>query len=125
MMTRESDIPERDAVAARIAALSLPGHDREVALAVHNQARLRRSPIDDVQVEHLLAIGWRAGRVQARGEARAERDRLAEVVDKARAFAVAARAPERPQFWRQPWAEMTAVLIAVDILDATEAGSDG
>ncbi len=39
---------------------STPGHDRDCALAMLNQAR-RRGGIDDIQVAHLLAIGFRAG----------------------------------------------------------------
>lgn len=41
-------------------ACSLPGHDRDCALAMLNQSR-RRGGIDDIQVAHLLAIGYRAG----------------------------------------------------------------
>lgn len=40
---------------------SLPGHSREVARAIHSQARNRLSPISDIQVRHLLAIGFAAG----------------------------------------------------------------
>lgn len=42
--------------------LTTPGHDRDVAYAVLSQSRLCTSPIDDIQVRHLLAIGYRAGR---------------------------------------------------------------
>ena len=45
---------------------------------------------------------------------------LLDVVEAAKAFAIAARSPENGQFWRQPWAEMTEVLKAVDALDATQ-----
>jgi hypothetical protein len=38
-----------------------PGHDRDCARAMLSQARLRTSPLDDLQVAHLLAIGYRAG----------------------------------------------------------------
>lgn len=43
------------------ASFTVPGHDRDAALAILSQARLRSSPIDEIQVRHLLAIGWRAG----------------------------------------------------------------
>jgi hypothetical protein len=48
---------------------SLPGHDRECAAAILNQARGRRTPLDDIQVEHLLRIGFTAGKAAARREA--------------------------------------------------------
>jgi hypothetical protein len=39
------------------------GHDRDAALAMLSQARLPlASRIDEVQVRHLLQIGYRAGR---------------------------------------------------------------
>lgn len=39
------------------------GHDREVAHAILSQSRLpHASRIDDIQVQHLLRIGYRAGR---------------------------------------------------------------
>lgn len=47
-----SDSVERHAIA---------GHDRDCARAIHNQARNGRTPLNDIQVEHLLAIGFRAG----------------------------------------------------------------
>lgn len=50
---------------AEIDRTSLPGHDREVAKAIHNQARTRSHPLDDIQVRHLLAIGYRAGHAAA------------------------------------------------------------
>jgi hypothetical protein len=51
-----------------ISWVTLPGHDRDVAEAVLSQSRLKSNPISDVQVEHLLTIGYGAG-IHA-GEAR-------------------------------------------------------
>jgi hypothetical protein len=40
-----------------------PGHDRDIAHAILAQSRNRNcSPIDDIQVRHLLRIGYTAGR---------------------------------------------------------------
>lgn len=40
-----------------------PGYDREIAHAILAQSRHRHaSPIDDIQVRHLLQIGYMAGR---------------------------------------------------------------
>ncbi len=42
---------------------AIEGHDRDAALAMLSQSRLpHASRIDDVQVQHLLQIGYRAGR---------------------------------------------------------------
>lgn len=46
-----------------LALFTLPGHDRECASAMLSQSRLQHaSRIDDIQVRHLLQIGYRAGR---------------------------------------------------------------
>jgi hypothetical protein len=47
-----------------------PGRDRDVAHAILAQARHRNAtgPISDIQVRHLLAIGYRAGRAVAQDE---------------------------------------------------------
>jgi hypothetical protein len=45
---------------------SLPGHDRDCAAAILNQARVGNHPLSDIQVVHLLAIGSRAGRAVSR-----------------------------------------------------------
>lgn len=56
-----------------VEALSLPGHDRDCALAMLSQSRLRHSSrIDEIQVAHLVAIGYRAGRAVAEARVRAE-----------------------------------------------------
>jgi hypothetical protein len=40
-----------------------PGHDRDIAYAIYAQSRNRKcSPINDVQIRHLLRIGYMAGR---------------------------------------------------------------
>lgn len=44
----------------RIIQQSEPGHDRDCALAMLSQAR-HRTLLDEVQVQHLIAIGWRSG----------------------------------------------------------------
>lgn len=51
-----------------------PGHDRNVAYAILAQSRLRdASPIDDIQVRHLLRIGYTAGRAVTAEDAAFER----------------------------------------------------
>lgn len=46
-----------------ISLYALEGHDRDCAEAILSQSRLTAaSRIDDIQVRHLLAIGYRAGR---------------------------------------------------------------
>lgn len=46
-----------------LALFTIPGHDRECANAMLSQSRLQHaSRIDDIQVRHLLQIGYRAGR---------------------------------------------------------------
>lgn len=42
--------------------LAVPGHDLDCARAIYNQARIKSSPLDEIQVKHLLQIGYRAGR---------------------------------------------------------------
>lgn len=69
-MSDPTSVPELDerGIAIRtqaVAANSLPGHDRECAAAMLSQARLRTNPIDEIQVAHLLEIGWRAGKAAA------------------------------------------------------------
>jgi hypothetical protein len=52
-----------------VVELSIEGHDRDCALAMLSQARHSRPfgfPLTDVQVAHLLAIGYRAGASRAR-----------------------------------------------------------
>lgn len=44
-----------------VAHLTTPGYDHDGALAMLNQALIKSSPIDDVQVLHLLRIGFNAG----------------------------------------------------------------
>lgn len=62
---------ERGGVSGKwIATFSLTGHDRDVALAIWNQARMRRHRLDEIQVEHLMAIGYRAGFAAASAHAR-------------------------------------------------------
>lgn len=56
-MTDPDQPPRRDPVDD----FSLPGHDRDCARAIRNEARLG-GRLDTIQVEHLLQIGWRAGR---------------------------------------------------------------
>ncbi len=60
--------PTQDERRSTVELYSQPGHDRECALAMLNQARLGRDPngISDIQVEHLLAIGYRAGAAHER-----------------------------------------------------------
>lgn len=50
-----------------------PGHDREIAHAILAQARHRNDPIDDIQVRHLLCIGYTAGRAYTHEDAAFER----------------------------------------------------
>jgi hypothetical protein len=45
-----------------VAFYAVEGHDREGAAAMLSQSRLGYNPIDDIQVLHLLNIGYRAGR---------------------------------------------------------------
>lgn len=40
---------------------SSPGHDRDCARAIYAQATHRLHPLDEIQVEHLLRIGYAAG----------------------------------------------------------------
>lgn len=40
---------------------SLPGHDRDCARAMWSQARHGKMPLDQIQVQHLMSIAWRAG----------------------------------------------------------------
>jgi hypothetical protein len=58
-------LPEID---RSVELFSLPGHDRECAVAMLSQARLRTRPLDDLQVAHLISIGYSAG--VAAGEVR-------------------------------------------------------
>jgi hypothetical protein len=58
-------LPEID---LSVEMFSRPGHDRECAVAMLSEARLRTSRLDDIQVAHLLVIGYRAG--VAAGEVR-------------------------------------------------------
>jgi hypothetical protein len=58
-------LPEID---RSVELFSLPGHDRDCAKAMLSQARLRTRPLDDLQVAHLISIGYRAG--VAAGEVR-------------------------------------------------------
>jgi hypothetical protein len=51
---------------------ALEGHDRDCAHAMMSQVRLRTDPIDDIQVRHLLAIGYRAGIAEAAEHGRRE-----------------------------------------------------
>lgn len=53
-----------EAMVRAVEAHTVPGADRDLALAIANQARLGR-PLDEIQATHLLAIGSRAGRRQA------------------------------------------------------------
>jgi len=56
-----------------VEALSLAGHDRECALAMLSQSRLRdASRIDEIQVAHLVAIGHRAGAAAAEARVRSK-----------------------------------------------------
>lgn len=50
-----------------------PGHDLDGAVAMLPQARLGHHPIDDIQVRHLLQIGYRAGRQVTEDDQRFER----------------------------------------------------
>jgi hypothetical protein len=50
-----------------------PGRDREIAYAILSQARHRNDPIDDIQVRHLLRIGYTAGRAYTHEDAAFER----------------------------------------------------
>jgi hypothetical protein len=50
-----------------------PGHDRDVAHAILAQSRHRTDPIDDIQVRHLLQIGYTAGRAVTAEDAAFER----------------------------------------------------
>lgn len=64
-----------------VAFYAIEGHDRDVTHAILAQARHRADPIDDVQVRHLLAIGYRAGRAASEAmldeaQARAAFDRV-------------------------------------------------
>ena len=61
---------------------SSPGHDRDCARAIHAQARHRFHPIDDVQVEHLLRIGYTAGRRAAMEDVAAALDAEPQVAPK-------------------------------------------
>jgi hypothetical protein len=51
-------LPEID---RSVELFSLPGHDRDCARAMLSQARLRGCPLDDLQVAHLISIGYSAG----------------------------------------------------------------
>lgn len=50
-----------------------PGYDREIAHAILAQSRHRSDPIDDIQVRHLLQIGYTAGRAVTVDDAAFER----------------------------------------------------
>jgi hypothetical protein len=53
---------------------TVEGHDRDAARAMLSQSRLRdASRIDDIQVHHLLQIGYRAGRAVTVEESRFDR----------------------------------------------------
>lgn len=53
------------------------GHDRDAAVAMLSQSRLpHASRIDDVQVRHLLQIGYRAGRQVTEADATSDRTDL-------------------------------------------------
>jgi hypothetical protein len=59
---------------------SLPGRDRDGAMAMLAQSRHRNSrPLDDIQVAHLLVIGYRAG--VAAGEVRGRTAAAADLAD--------------------------------------------
>ena len=62
-MTDVSD-PCADQMYAEVSLYATEGYDRDGAAAMLNQARLgptrSASPIDDIQVLHLLQIGYRA-----------------------------------------------------------------
>ena len=53
--------------------MTLPGHDRDLARAIMSQSHHQPSRIDDIQVIHLLAIGYRAGHAAAVAAAQPER----------------------------------------------------
>jgi hypothetical protein len=55
---------------------SLPGHDRDVLIAMISQVRLGHNPLDVIQVEHILAIGYRAGQESIRTLIKEELARL-------------------------------------------------
>lgn len=54
---------------ADLSLYTLEGHDRDGAAAMLSQARLKTNPIDDIQVQHLLHIGYRAGRAVTEADA--------------------------------------------------------
>lgn len=60
-------IAQEEGDGSQVDRLSTPGHDRDVARAIANQARLRHSPITDVQVQHLLLIGYQRGQSRSEG----------------------------------------------------------
>jgi len=86
-----------------------PGHDRNVAVAILSQARLGRNPIDDIQVRHLLAIGYRAGLAKGR-----ERTVLTWAV------------VEAAEVWRVDGSDpsVIALIVALDALDAGAAAPE-
>lgn len=57
-----------EAAAAQMERLGVLPGDREVALAIFNQARMGppATRLNEVQVMHLLSIGWSAGAVATR-----------------------------------------------------------
>ena len=80
---------------------SQPGHDRDCALAMLNQARVSRlsDPIDDIQVEHLLSIGYTAGRAFERTQTA---QHIADALIRASNDIVSARAGSRVATPRMP-----------------------
>jgi hypothetical protein len=81
-----ADQPLEDQKRSEAEALSLTGHDRDCALAMLSQARLHTSPLDEIQMIHLLSIGFRAGQ-------RAGRDDVArdQTCDRRRIFPIDAK----------------------------------
>lgn len=50
--------------------------EMDMALTIHNQARIRprSSPIDEIQIAHVMWIGYRAGVAAGRAQAAAQLD---------------------------------------------------
>jgi hypothetical protein len=105
-------------------ALSLAGHDRDCAQVMLSQARLHTSPLDEIQVVHLLSIGFRAGKRAGREDAardildvlRQREDAAYETYARRRALGVGDQAAEwavRSRAWRQARQAAEEAAIAV------------
>ena len=97
-----SQPPADNELRKALAACTVAGHDRDVAVAIHSQAAFRS--LTQQQVEHLLAIGFRAGAAAHASQQQAEPG-SGRLLDQAVANDLADR--ELEQLIRQ-WAEPDA-----------------